>query len=483
VEQQETMKVCTFKPEVYTKGTAVRRVVAKRKKQAAQISPSATTYDLLYDDADKRRRRQAEYQRWFPQDCTFKPDVSTSHKFFKREDREAFLERLVTSRKNFEARLHEERAAAQEEEDQESGRPRILRKKGLGERNKRGMPIGEYLFASRYEYELMKEQMQKAEANHIKQLSSMRKIAPTSEKMSTQFRRRKLTDLFAELDGEGDGLLKPETTLDALERLVGEGELDEETAQDVFNALRDQDGPVPLGAFLALMEDMLEANRIGPRQYLLPENKHREQEPCAEQRLLSEGRAFNPEIDDRSRDLVLTRQLPPGKTLFDHLTTSSRSFRVRREEAERRLAAVRRQNVTGAAVASPKVGLSDAVRLDAEEEAKVITLRAQPAEPDAERAAEREPAATPEHTLMAPPAMSPDRRSETSASESESDSGRAGLLGGLEESQVAQALEDEGLDDEAWLAKYGDVITEETLVKEHAAIEREIERLKAEPKS
>jgi hypothetical protein len=31
--------------------------------------------------------------------------------------------------------------------------------------------------------------------------------------------------------------------------------------------------------------------------------------------------------------------------------------------------------------------------------------------------------------------------------------------------QVAQALEDEGLDDEAWLAKYGDVITEETLVK------------------
>merc|ERR1719356_573916 len=118
-------------------------------QRISRMKITGTLYDALYEDAVRRQERQLEQAKMLPDGVTFQPHISSVQQRPPNDDtREDFVNRLAYSKSHSERWLAMQR---QQQEESQSSRaaPEFHPQTGRGplqERNKDGLPIGEFLY-------------------------------------------------------------------------------------------------------------------------------------------------------------------------------------------------------------------------------------------------------------------------------------------------------------------------------------------------
>jgi len=146
MKEKAEMDGCTFKPDIDQKSA---EMISQR---LARLKITGTLYDSLYEDAVRRRERHLESVRALPPGVTFQPDIGMDRETSRPslETREDFVNRLAYSR-SYSDRWVSLRRQKQESDRQSKdlGQPEFHPRTGRGplvERNKDGLPIGDFLF-------------------------------------------------------------------------------------------------------------------------------------------------------------------------------------------------------------------------------------------------------------------------------------------------------------------------------------------------
>jgi len=145
IKEQAEMDGCTFKPDIDQKSA---EMISQR---LARLKITGTLYDSLYEDAVRRRERHLESVRALPPGVTFQPDIGMDPSKASMETKEDFINRLAYSR-SYSDRWVSLRRQKQESDRQSKdlgGQPEFHPRTGRGpliERNKDGLPIGDFLF-------------------------------------------------------------------------------------------------------------------------------------------------------------------------------------------------------------------------------------------------------------------------------------------------------------------------------------------------
>lgn len=145
IKEQAEMDGCTFKPDIDQKSA---EMISQR---LARLKITGTLYDSLYEDAVRRRERHLESVRALPPGVTFQPDIGMDPSKPSMETKEDFINRLAYSR-SYSDRWVSLRRQKQETDRQSKdlgGQPEFHPRTGRGpliERNKDGLPIGDFLF-------------------------------------------------------------------------------------------------------------------------------------------------------------------------------------------------------------------------------------------------------------------------------------------------------------------------------------------------
>jgi len=212
MQEKAELDGCTFKPEIDQKS---EELISQR---LARLKITGTLYDSLYEDAIRRRERHLESMRALPPGVTFQPDIGMDHHRPCDETKEDFLNRLAYS-KSYSERWISLRRQAQENErnSKDRGQPEFHPQTGRGplvERNKAGLPIGEFL----YEHSRGKTTLA-AQVQSDADQPSTPKMGDASRQLIEETIRRSYRILFDGLTaGDPEGTLNAETiSLDGLD--------------------------------------------------------------------------------------------------------------------------------------------------------------------------------------------------------------------------------------------------------------------------
>ena len=145
--------------------------IQNRYHTSTHISSRERKFEELYDDAQRRREKQDEYYAWEAGQYTFKPDIGVN-KIREHPDlgsRKKFYERMHKSGKDKEYKLKKKRIAA-DTVDGETGQKLFHPKVGRAPnfvRNAHGLPVHDFLFASRHEYNDKKRLLEAEERRRL----------------------------------------------------------------------------------------------------------------------------------------------------------------------------------------------------------------------------------------------------------------------------------------------------------------------------
>eukprot|EP00931_Biecheleriopsis_adriatica_P036402 TRINITY_DN20974_c0_g1_i1.p1 TRINITY_DN20974_c0_g1~~TRINITY_DN20974_c0_g1_i1.p1 ORF type:complete len:831 (+),score=136.97 TRINITY_DN20974_c0_g1_i1:56-2548(+) len=200
---------CTFKPEIDQKS---EELISQR---LARLKITGNLYDSLYEDAIRRKERQIESLRALPPGVTFRPDIGVDHYRPPNDDtREDFLNRLAYSKSYSERWISLRRQAQEDEQRSQDSRSQaefrpVTGRGPLVERNKGGLPIGDFL------YEMGREKAsasQQAQAELERSQPSTPRMGETSRQLFEETKRRKYRLLFdALVSSDAQGMLRAES--------------------------------------------------------------------------------------------------------------------------------------------------------------------------------------------------------------------------------------------------------------------------------
>jgi hypothetical protein len=171
-------------------------------QRIARLRITGTLYDHLYEDAQRRQERQIENIKVLPPGVTFQPDIGPDHMRPPNDDNQIdFVNRLAYSKSYSERwlsiRQQQEAGLSQDSQSQQEFRPQTGRGPTI-QRNKSGLPIGEFL----YEHAKERALRSQAEANEVQRersQSSAPKIGEASHKLLEESRRRQYKTLYESL--------------------------------------------------------------------------------------------------------------------------------------------------------------------------------------------------------------------------------------------------------------------------------------------
>jgi hypothetical protein len=190
---------CTFRPEIDPKSEELMNQRIQRLKITGSL------YDHLYEDAQRRQERQLEYDRSLPPGVTFQPDIGVDHARPPNDDnREDFVNRLTYSKSYSEKWLSLRRpqiegGVSQDCKSQPDFHPQTGRAPHY-QRNKDGLPIGDFLYESGREKAIQQSQAgADEEAERERSHPSAPKVGETSKQLFEGSKQRKYKDLFESL--------------------------------------------------------------------------------------------------------------------------------------------------------------------------------------------------------------------------------------------------------------------------------------------
>ena len=265
---------CTFKPKLSQRSREIMRQRTDMLKAA-----QATTHDQLYQDAERRRMRYEEYASWFPEDVTFRPNLSSK----------------------------------------DQGRAASGGERNGGEHDEEITPVEDRLLQAGRVHEERLGALSKVAKGPVDEAMGM---TDHSREVIAASRKRRFKQIFKCLDTSGAGMVDLATAdLDSLDAEVREDVEEVATAlaeAGTGSALREE-------AFVELMTVVTDEPGRAPRQYLAPSQRS----------VQVHKPSFKPRISERSRQLAARRRVP-GQPVHEALMAEQKA-------RERALSALKRK--------------------------------------------------------------------------------------------------------------------------------------------
>ncbi|GBG74493.1 hypothetical protein CBR_g18903 [Chara braunii] len=207
-QQMEEMEMgeCTFKPQINPR----TRVLVQERLEALK-QHNIKYHDQLFKDAERRRQRQAEYSHWYPEEITFQP------KLYKRarlnnEDEEREQEPVFERMYKLAPKLMEKKRAMRDAilngVDPETGQPFFKPVTGRAptfQRNTSALPIGEFLYGMRYDFDERKGFKAERARLLTDSLANKPYAGTKSQALLEKMKERRFQQIFEYLDKDQDG--------------------------------------------------------------------------------------------------------------------------------------------------------------------------------------------------------------------------------------------------------------------------------------
>ena len=321
------MEECSFKPKISQKS---KKIVGQRTRTLNEHG--IPHHEQLYQEAEQRQRRFDRYACWFPDHVTFKPQVSSNR--LDDSDYKDVVDRLYARKDQARRRLHYLKEELERPVDEESGqrffKPRIGRMPHF-ERNIAKLPIGNYLYGMRYEFDDKKEFLHEMDEQIRDEMVNQVFTTNRSEKLTGRMKQRRFKEIFALLDKDGNGVIDFDEmkALPEFERFSNEIQVDLLFARESTGEFKDD---IDLETFTYLMEHAVEMN-VYYRHYLQPDLRIVEPHP---------DETYHPKINGYSQKLAKKRRERGGYEVFeslhrDQVLNKQHIEEIRRELDEERM--------------------------------------------------------------------------------------------------------------------------------------------------
>ena len=295
--EKRELQECTFKPRINRRSEAL---VAERTQALQEYNIKA--HEQLYQDAAARKERQAQYAEWRPDDVTFKPKTNARMDAIAADvEPEDIVDRLYLQKARSDA-VKEQTRRYGEGFDLSTGRELFKPQTGRAPRfirNSDEVPVWDYLYGMRYEFDDKKEFMAALDEQRMSDSMDRVRITERSEKLMQKLKRRRFRQIFNYLDQSGRGRLDL-GDLQGLERLDLEVRADLEYAAELAGR-----EPLDFELFVLWMDQGILANP-GPRGYLKPQTRSREAK--GEELRGADARGFQPAVNERSKMIAERRR-------------------------------------------------------------------------------------------------------------------------------------------------------------------------------
>ena len=322
------MEECSFQPRISERS---KQIVGQRTRGFHQNNLSL--HEQLYQEADQRQRRLDRYACWFPEHVTFKPTLSETAGRMDTSEYGDVVDRLYAKKEQATLRVERLRKEIARPYDRKTGQKYFQPVVGRGpefRRNAAQLPIGDYMYGMRYEFDDKKEFLHTMEEQIRMDMINSVFITDRSDKLSSRLKRRIFKDIFLKLDTDGDGVIEMTEEGLHLEGLSEEIVADVQYAADCTEFKEDID----LETFQYLMEHAVEMRIVGYRAYLQPKVRGVKDD---------ENLTFHPKINSYSQKLAQRRrqtsQFSPFESLYqDHNVNRERLDKLAKELDELRMA-------------------------------------------------------------------------------------------------------------------------------------------------
>ena len=195
--------------------------------------------------------------------------------------------------------------------DHETGQgwfqPKIGRKPQF-ERNLAKLPIGNYLYGMRYEFDDKKEFLHEMDEQIRDEMVNQVFTTNRSEKLTERMKQKRFREIFALLDKDGNGVIDFDEMkhLPEYERFSNEIQMDLLFAMESTGEFKDD---IDLETFTYLMEHAVEMN-VCYRHYLQPDIRVVDPHP---------EETYHPKINSYSQKLAKKRRESSGYPVFESL--------------------------------------------------------------------------------------------------------------------------------------------------------------------
>jgi len=299
-KEDKSLYGCTFHPTIDPKSEQLM------SQRISRLKIRGSLYEHLYEDAQRRQERRVEYDRSLPPGVTFQPDIGDNPRPPNDDNREDFVHRLAYS-KSYSERWLSMRRQQEGEEGAQGGSSNLEFHPQTGrgpivERNKNGLPIGEFLYEHGKERSL-RSQVEAEVAERERAQSSAPKVGEASRQLFEESKNRMYRELYCQLtSSDPEKRLRYETlSLDGLdEELV-------EFLRPMTVYLKETDADIDFHAFAAALDYQRQHSAVPTAHLFAPRMRSR----SASRRQETDGDGFRPHIDPKS-NRIAARHRPRG---------------------------------------------------------------------------------------------------------------------------------------------------------------------------
>ena len=315
-KEAREMDECTFQPKINRKS----EVLMTERTQALE-SYHISAHEQLYQDAEQRRLRKARYSQYRPPEETFRPatNASSVQRQVSFADSEGIVDRLYKKKAQADVVKRQEKEIY-ENYDATTGQRLFKPATGRGpvfERNRGGLPIGDYLYSMRYEFDDKKEYISELDKQKMKEDMNMLHITDKSDRIINKLKRRRFKQIFQYLDRSKTGVI---TLAD-----VDLDRLDAEVKRDITHAARFAGAEeLDLEGFSLRMDQGIMAHP-GPRRYLQPTSRAKEPE--------KDDNPYQPRLNRKSQAIASRRR--QGMSFQEALAKEQEAARAHLEQLKR----------------------------------------------------------------------------------------------------------------------------------------------------
>ena len=317
LQAQKEMEECTFRPSISRKS---EEIVHSRRN-----NNRSSKHDELYEDASKRRiKRDYDIQKQMSQ-YTFKPNIGVNRKTYiaKNEkasasnsfdkDKDDFYQRLEKADKAREEhlrQLQEDISKYDEHTGQKLFKPKVGRAPHY-DRNMQGLPIHDFLFASRHEYD-DKKRLMKLESDMVAgAMQNTQYMSKGSTKLLDNMKQKRFMNIFACLleSSRRNGNVQHDGKSTILDTSLASAELLDDFTKEIMEPVLAELGGAQLTfeQFSEMMEELLGDHSNGPINSILTTRRRQEDILADEYRRLQKEETFHPKINPVSKELAAGR--------------------------------------------------------------------------------------------------------------------------------------------------------------------------------
>jgi len=326
-EQQQISEMdgCTFKPEIDQKSQALM------EERLARLKITGSLYDALSGDALRRKERQFEAECALPPGVTFQPDLGGDQyrpSVMNAGSRQDSFNRLAYSKSCSDKWQMICRQRQDDDKPQADFRPQTGRAP-LVERNRAGLPIGDFLYESGREKAAAQEEALLTDRSHSASSRSAPQMTKASRQVFEDTKKRRYRELYDSLASND-----PQQCLRAA-TLTLQG-LDEEVAEfltPMVAYLRETGSQLEFEPFCAAL-DYQRTHTVTPTALLFVQRGSARRSSSGH-RECDDEITFSPRIDPESNRLADKRR-SRSAPLYDQLILE-RDMREARMCARRQL--------------------------------------------------------------------------------------------------------------------------------------------------